>query len=80
MQSDSIVIAFDVTEDFRAGIFNRFKDAVFHQFRFESGKEADRIGRYHNNYLFSTLIAEIRRYKVAFDIRPPHMGCLDPCE
>ncbi len=44
MQSDSIVIAFDVTEDFRTGIFDRCKDAIFHQFRLEPGKETLGLG------------------------------------
>ena len=44
MQSDSIVIAFDVTEDFRAGFFDRLKDAVFNQFRLETGKETLGLG------------------------------------
>ena len=39
MQSDSIVIAFDVAEDFRSDILDRCKDAVFNQFCFESRKE-----------------------------------------
>lgn len=43
MKSDPIVVTFDVTEDFRAGILDRFEDAVFHQFRLESGKEAFRL-------------------------------------
>ena len=44
MQSDSIVIAFDVAEDLQAGIFNRFKDAAFDQFRLEAGKETFGLG------------------------------------
>ena len=36
MQSDPVIISFDITEALRAGIFNRFKDAAFDQFRLES--------------------------------------------
>lgn len=43
LESDSIVIALDVAEDFRPGICNRFKDAVLNQFRFETGKETLRL-------------------------------------
>lgn len=43
MQSDSIVIAFDITEDFRAGFLDRRKDAAIDQFRLEPGKEAFRL-------------------------------------
>ncbi len=58
MQSDTIVIAFDVAEDFRAGLLDRFKDAVFHQFRLEPGKETRPPGRYRNNFLSGSLIGE----------------------
>ena len=43
MKSDSIVIAFDVAEELRAGLFDRFKDAVFNQFCLEPGKETFRL-------------------------------------
>ncbi len=44
MQSDSVVIAFDVTEDFRSGIFNRFKNAVFDQFRLKAREKTFCLG------------------------------------
>ncbi len=80
MQSDSIVIAFDVTEDFRAGIFDRFKDAVLDQFRLEPGKEALGLGIIITMRLYGSLIGEIRRCKADGDIRPPRIDCPDRYE
>jgi len=39
MSANSIVIAFNVTEDFRACLLNRFKDAAFNQFRLKREKK-----------------------------------------
>ncbi len=44
MSSDTIVIAFDITENFRPSLLNRFKDAAFDQFRLEAREEAFRLG------------------------------------
>ena len=40
MPPNPIVITFDIAEDFRPRLFNRFKDAALDQFGFEAGKEA----------------------------------------
>ncbi len=39
MPSDSIIVAFDVTEDFRFGIGDRLETTPLDEFGFESGKE-----------------------------------------
>ncbi len=79
MKSDPIIIALDVTEDFRPSIFNRFKDAVLDQLRLEAGKEALGLGIIITMRLSGSLIGEIHRCKADGDIRPPHIGFLDRC-
>ena len=44
MPPDAIVITLNVTEGFRASLFNRFENAAFDEFRLEPGKEAFRLG------------------------------------
>ena len=43
MPTDAIVITFDIAKSFRARLFDRFKNAVFNQFRFEARKETLRL-------------------------------------
>ena len=43
MPPDPIIIAFNIAEDFRARLLNRFKDAAFEQFRLKARKEALRL-------------------------------------
>lgn len=43
MQSCPVIIAFNVAEDFRFCLFDRFKNAVFYQFRLKAGKETLRL-------------------------------------
>ncbi len=58
MSPNPIVITFDVTEDFRAGILDRLENTAFNEFRFETGKETRPPARCHNSCRLRSLIAE----------------------
>jgi hypothetical protein len=80
MSSDPIVIAVDITENFRSRFFDRFKNADFDQLGFESGKEARRLKHYRNDCLKPSSIAEIRKYTANGEIRLPRTASRDPYE
>lgn len=44
MKSDPIVVAFEITEDLRASILDRFKDAVCDKFRLETREDTLGLG------------------------------------
>lgn len=77
MPTDAIVIAFNVTKDFRPRLFDRFKAAAFDKFRLKTRKEALGLRVIASSFPCCSYFAESREYKAVVETRPKHIDCRD---
>ena len=70
MPPDPVIIAFDIAENFRTSLLDRFKNAAFNQFRFEAWKETLGLGVIITVALAAHTLSEAINIK-----QPPVFNC-----